>query len=265
MNLLRHETTAARPGTFGGNTLLKSNRTSALSDGVSFMFAGWDQKKNRNQSEAAFTLVGLVMVLGTIGLLLILLIGLTRAGKIAQQAACYKNLRQIGMGVSMYSQDNRQLLPLCKNWGRAWGTLGVPPDARKDNVWLPELLHRYLGSSQRDMRMFTCPASYKKPPQPGKARLGSYTANGSNSYIWNHYYTTNGVISTRRVSGRHENDVKDASKAPLVWDIPFWDVFYRPHRFGLNVLYLDGHVGYDKGNPSEPVGWWRVHSGEGWE
>ena len=41
----------------------------------------------------------------------------TRAG----QAVCLHNVRQIGLAATLYTYDADGRLPLCQNWGRAWG------------------------------------------------------------------------------------------------------------------------------------------------
>src|SRR5690242_9594487 len=54
-----------------------------------------------------FSLVEMLVVIGIIGLLAALLLpGLTSARRAARVTACLNNLRQIGMAVSQYMNDN---------------------------------------------------------------------------------------------------------------------------------------------------------------
>ncbi len=86
-----------------------------------------------------FTLVELLVVIGIIALLIsILLPSLAKARESANTMACLSNLKQIGLGITMYAADNRGLLPP-SNWS-AWT---APPE--NDQVYWYTLINPYVG------------------------------------------------------------------------------------------------------------------------
>ena len=73
----------------------------------------------------AFTLVELLVVIGIIAVLIsILLPALNRAREQARSVACKSNMRQIGITLFSYTNDNKQWLPLPSNIGESY-----PPPA----------------------------------------------------------------------------------------------------------------------------------------
>jgi prepilin-type N-terminal cleavage/methylation domain-containing protein/prepilin-type processing-associated H-X9-DG protein len=82
-----------------------------------------------------FTLVELLVVIGIIAVLVsILLPSLGKARASAQSAACLSNLRQIGLGIVLYANDNQgQLVPAHLDWD-LWDN-NLPTGAKAPDSW----------------------------------------------------------------------------------------------------------------------------------
>lgn len=107
---------------------------------------------HRTKLKKDFTLLELMVVIAIIGILLSFLIPvLSRARESARDASCKSNLKQWGMGIAMYSSDNRSYLPASFNNSRQY--------------WYAQL-HSYMNYDQSDvsdiyesgMIINTCPS-----------------------------------------------------------------------------------------------------------
>jgi len=125
---------------------------------------------NRSRhSVQAFTLIELLVVISIIALLIgILLPSLGRAKETAQNVICQNNLRQIGIGIQMYLDDQRNpafldLYPFIDTEEREInGTLEVNPvtgnhDIRAQRWNAMRLLEPYLGGQVQST--FDCPSA----------------------------------------------------------------------------------------------------------
>jgi len=183
-----------------------------------------DGGRRRVAKGVAFTLIELLVVIGIIGILASLLLpALGGARRRAHTVACISNLRQLGLALNLYVEDNQNRLPVC-----AWPL----PSQGTNQPPLPPIM-KPLMPYLKAKDVFRCPADRNIFPAE------------QTSYEWNGWL--NGA------SYDHPEDWSDVTKAEV--DLLFGGRYYTPllgdagvfHPasgtwMGKNALYFDGRV-----------------------
>ncbi len=195
-------------------------------------------------SRRAFTLLELLVVIAIIAVLASILFPVFMSAKeSARTAKCASNLRQMGVAVLLYLDDNG---------GK------FPPDSHNDNIHLIVKLQKY----SKAKLLFRCPSDKSKNferPLPGyrSRRLSSYGSNfymtplaDGESFDGTHGYTDISLFAqpakTIYIAEMKENSVADHFH-PAYWSLGLRDPEYdglgiRVHGDKSNYLFLDGHV-----------------------
>ncbi len=110
----------------------------------------------------AFTLVELLVVISILGLLMaILMPALQRAREQSKRAVCAANLKQIGVGFSLYLDQNNDRLPFASRMP----SIGSPPlPIDDDPIFLADVLLPFL---EDQAEVFHCPSD-----RPGFSERG---------------------------------------------------------------------------------------------
>jgi prepilin-type N-terminal cleavage/methylation domain-containing protein len=215
-----------------------------------------------------FTLVELLVVIAIIAILVALLLPVLSAAKRkAQRTACTNNLRQINLGIRMYSDDSNDASP-------SPGSAASPTNFATLYSAYKQLMKNYVGlngaSSPQD-KLFACPADAFYPNhiftddswpteyvQKGLHEepyldFSSYSFNGGDGRT--EAIGTNGFTITRPGLGNIKlNAVKHPSRtvliaeasafAPWSWHEPSPRLIFNDAK---NVVsFVDGHVSYLK-------------------
>ena len=165
-----------------------------------------------------FTLIELLVVIAIIGILAgILLPVLSRARESARKTQCMSNVKQIGMGLIMYANENSEIFPSSTASNPAMASLNL-------------LYDTYIS----DNKVFNCPSDTTVTAATN-AGMSVSTSGGSEAFT-----------STQSSYGydRSHTQADDADVA-LLADRPPSDTTLSSDNHnarGQNVVYVDGHV-----------------------
>jgi prepilin-type N-terminal cleavage/methylation domain-containing protein/prepilin-type processing-associated H-X9-DG protein len=166
----------------------------------------------------AFTLVELLVVISIIGVLAgLMLPALGKAKEAGRATACLGNLRQIGVALQLYVQDNGNRMPEMRDV--VPGTNGFTNVSPLPGMHLA--LSNYLGSVQ----VLKCPSDFKR----------IFEQTGS-SYAWNSLLNGQDADHLRVLTIDF-----NPHQIPVVYDKEAFHAARGPGK-GINFLYADGHI-----------------------
>ena len=206
-----------------------------------------------------FTLIELLVVIAIIAILAgMLLPALSKAKERAQRAACQNNVKQITLGMHMYTGDYMDNLPE-PNWNSPWlrkgwlydAALGSPPDVsrapwstNRESAYATGLLYTYIGSSG----VYRCPLDKTNAVtwRSRAQKMSSYLMNGaacgfgsvSPGSFKASAFQSDAVLFWQALE-TNPGDFNDGSSSPQ-------EGITKLHSVGTTVGVVDGHIEYMK-------------------
>ena len=228
----------------------------------------------RRHRRHAFTLIELLVVIAIIAILAAMLLpALSSAKQKAWSVACLSNLRQIGLGLRMFADENNEFYPQSGSTV-LWGIDNTPPPAGSgQRGWMEQII-----AYTQNTNVYHCPGNAQLPlanQSPFNYFNGvraAYVANGRFSAVKNTQiqFPSAYVLSGDTIDNGQYFATNDCDKDDYVQNCVGGavngapSVQWRAHTQGQNLLFPDGHVKWYKGyNANEMT--FRYDSIHGWE
>lgn len=245
--------------------------------------------KTMRRHTSGFTLIELLVVIAIIAILAAILFPVFGAARDnARATTCRNGMNQIGKALFMYSDDYKGRLP----WASRWYSAGGSTVYGDGTGFVGHVLRPYTGGDMQVWHCPSNPNKYNPsiPPSSPRNYLSgpALTDRGNQNFVfhYNHFYGTwpipvgtppQSLQLTGAVIGGDANFPpfgdsatwrtyaavgKGPTQVPVCWERRIMSTAVTPqeslqggllpHRGGWNVLFLDGHVRWQKPDDRDP-------------
>jgi len=222
----------------------------------------------------AFTLIELLVVIAIIAILAAMLLpALSAAKQKAWTISCVSNLRQVGLGMKMFADENNELYPM-SGTRISWGINDVvPPVGSGQRGWMEQIISYTVNTN-----VYHCPGNaqlsadnqssfnYFNGVRAVVIDTGGFGALRNTKILFPSAYVLSGdTIDNAQYFNRDDCDKDDYYQNCVGGDdngIPA--VQWKAHSRGQNLLFTDGHVKWYKRSDTNEMTF-RYNSMSGWE
>jgi prepilin-type N-terminal cleavage/methylation domain-containing protein len=184
----------------------------------------------------AFTLIELLVVLAIISLLIAILAPtLGAARRNAERTTCAAHLREVGLALRSYLDNNEEKLPYCSYMP----SYGPSPLDGNDPVFISQVLSN---DTVDQAQIFKCPGDKPDNDRPDQNRGKTYFDTEGSSYGFR--WRLSGMTIAEYVSDMQTESHHGKIEPNSIWLFRDYDNFHGTggKKGSRRYLYIDGHV-----------------------